>query len=245
MATGEVTHYIGGMLQSPARNSDGSLREQVVEHVRTQIISGQHEPDALYSVPSLAARLGVSTTPVREALLELARAGLIEPMRNRGFRVVEPTLTQLRNLFDMRDLLELHAAELVALKRKKDLAPLRVLAEAVGQAVDAGDIAGYLRTDRSFHQAFTAEADNELLTTSVMALRDNMRLYGITSEAGLERQRQSVAEHFQLIDLAEIGDAEGLKALLRHHIRSWQPIFTQALLEAKRERAPATALPRR
>ena len=66
------------MLQSPARNSDGSLREQVVEHVRTQIISGQHEPDALYSVPSLAERLGVSTTPVREALLELARAGLID-----------------------------------------------------------------------------------------------------------------------------------------------------------------------
>ena len=74
----------------------------------------------MYSVPNLAAALGVSTTPVREALLELARNGLIEPMRNRGFKVVAPTLSQLRNLFDMRELLEVYAVELVALKRRKE-----------------------------------------------------------------------------------------------------------------------------
>ncbi|WP_164135527.1 GntR family transcriptional regulator, partial [Stenotrophomonas maltophilia] len=63
---------------------------------------------------SLAASLGVSTTPVREALLELSRSGLVEPMRNRGFKVVEPTLQDLNNLFDMREVLELHAAVLVS-----------------------------------------------------------------------------------------------------------------------------------
>ena len=189
----------------------------------------------MYSVPSLATALGVSTTPVREALLELARSGLIEPLRNRGFKVVAPTLTQLRNLFDMRELLELFAAEQVALKRKKDLSGLRILADDIAKAVVSGSVPDYLETDRRFHHALTEEADNELLTETVMGLRDKMRLYGIGTEAGRERQRDSVAEHYQIVELAEIGDADGLKALLRHHIRSWQPIFTEALLRSTRD----------
>ncbi len=107
---------------------DGNLREQVLQQVRSEIISGHSVPGSMYSVPNLAATLGISTTPVREALLELARSGLIEPMRNRGFKVVAPTLSQLRNLFDMRELLEVYAVELVALKRRKDLSGLRHLA---------------------------------------------------------------------------------------------------------------------
>jgi DNA-binding GntR family transcriptional regulator len=217
------------------RQTDGNLREQVLQQVRSEIISGQSAPGAMYSVPSLASALGVSTTPVREALLELARNGLIEPLRNRGFKVVAPTLAQLRNLFDMRELVELYAAEIVALKRKKDLSQLRVLAADVAKAVEAGSVGGYLETDRRFHYALTEQADNELLTETVMGLRDKMRLYGIATDAGKERQRESVAEHFRIIQLAEIGDVNGLRDLLRHHIRSWEPIFTEALLQETRE----------
>jgi len=219
------------------RPMDGNLREQVLQHVRSEIISGQSAPGAMYSVPSLATSLGVSTTPVREALLELARGGLIEPMRNRGFKVVSPTLAQLRDLFDMRELLEVYAAETVALKRKKDLSGLKILADNVARAVESGSVADYLEADRHFHHALTEEADNELLTETVMALRDKMRLYGISTDAGVERQRDSVAEHYKIIEFSEIGDADGLRTLLKHHIRSWQPIFTEALLRATREQS--------
>lgn len=228
-----VTRYIGFM-SILDRPSDGNLREQVLQQVRSEIISGASGPGAMYSVPSLAAALGVSTTPVREALLELARSGLIEPLRNRGFKVVTPTLAQLRDLFDMRELLEVHAAETVALKRKKDLARARAMADEVARAVEAGDVADYLEADRRFHQAFVEATDNELLTESVMAFRDKMRLYGISSDQGLERQRESVAEHYRILDLAEVGDAAGLRTLMRHHIRSWEPIFTEALLAVSR-----------
>ena len=217
------------------RQSDSNLREQVLQQVRSEIISGRSIPGTMYSVPSLATNLGVSTTPVREALLELARSGLIEPLRNRGFKVVAPTLAQLRNLFDMRELLELYAAEMVALKRRKDLTEVRAFADAVAITVADDDVAAYLEADRRFHQALTEQADNELLTEMVMDLRSKMRLYGIASDAGRERQRESVQEHFRIIELAEIGDADGLRKLLRHHIRSWQPIFTEALLRATRE----------
>ena len=130
--------------------TDQNLREQVLQQVRAEIISGQSMPGSMYSVPTLAASLGVSTTPVREALLELTRSGLIEPMRNRGFKVIAPTLKELRNVFDLRELLELHAAAIVARKSKKNLKGLVGLADDIAHAVNTEDIKLYLEADRSF-----------------------------------------------------------------------------------------------
>jgi DNA-binding GntR family transcriptional regulator len=214
-----------------------NLREQVLQQVRSEIISGQAGPGKMYSVPTLASDLGVSTTPVREALLELARNGLIEPMRNRGFKVVEPTVEELRDLFDLRELLEVRAAEILAgtAKSKRKLGGLAALADGVRDAVAADDVPGYLAADRSFHRAFIAAAGNALLTEMAMGLRDKMRLYGISSRAGLERQAASVGEHYRLIELAQSGDAPGIKALLKQHIRTWEPIFIDALVKRARE----------
>jgi DNA-binding GntR family transcriptional regulator len=202
---------------------DNNLREKVLRQVRAEIISGHSAPGTMYSVPTLATSLGVSTTPVREALLELSRGGLVEPMRNRGFKVVEPTLTDLRNLFDMRELLELYAAEILALKRKKDLGDLRLLADEIAAAVQAESVEGYLETDRRFHLALTSSAENDLLTGTVMGLRDKMRLYGITSESGKQRQRDSVPEHYKIIELVEVGDVDGVIERIKRTLRIIAP----------------------
>ncbi len=91
-----------------------SLRDKVVQRVRSDIVSGRSAPGAMYSVPTLAEELGISTTPVREALLELGRSGLISPRRNRGFRVEAISLDDLNNLFAVRTLLERFAAVTLA-----------------------------------------------------------------------------------------------------------------------------------
>ncbi len=208
---------------------DPNLREQVVQQVRAEIISGQSPPGTMYSVPTLAESLGISTTPVREALLELSRTGLLEPMRNRGFKVVEPSETDLRNLFNLREVLELHAADVVARKPQKDLDALYRLADDIARAVREDDLRLYLEADRSYHRLLTAAADNPLLTEMVMGLRDKMRLYGIASRSGLARQQESVPEHYEIIDLAKAGDAPALAVLLRRHIRAWEPVFLEAL----------------
>lgn len=220
---------------------DPNLREQVLQRVRAEIISGQSVPGTMYSVPTLAASLGVSSTPVREALLELSRGGLVEPMRNRGFKVVEPSLSELRDLFDLREVLELHAAVLVAAHPPRDLASVRGWADAIAKAVETDDIELYLEADRNYHRDFIAAAGNALLTETVMGLRDKMRLYGIRSRAGLERQQASVPEHYRLIELALAGESAALTTLLRSHIRSWEPIFVDALSRAKDAREPLRA----
>jgi DNA-binding GntR family transcriptional regulator len=217
---------------------DQNLRELVVQHVRAEIISGQSAAGTMYSVPTLAEDLGVSTTPVREALLELARAGLIEPVRNRGFRVLESSLKELEELFEVRELLEVRAAELLARGLPKKLDGLDRLADDVKDAVKADDIRGYLEADRRFHHAFIAAAGNALLTEMAMAARDKMRLYGISSRAGLERQVASVAEHYKLIELAASGEVELIKALIKEHIRTWESVFVEALQRSGRRPLP-------
>jgi DNA-binding GntR family transcriptional regulator len=212
-----------------------SLREQVVQHVRAEIISGHCAPGTMYSVPGLAEDLGVSTTPVREALLELARNGLIEPVRNRGFKVLEPTLDELRELFEVRELLEVRAGELLALRKPETLDGLVKLADAVKKAVKEDDVTGYLEADRGFHHAFIAAAGNAFLTELAMTARDKMRLYGIASRAGRERQVASVAEHYKLIELVMAGNGKSIAALLKEHIRTWEPIFVEAIEKSGRK----------
>lgn len=212
-----------------------NLREQVVQQVRAEIISGYSLPGTMYSVPSLASSLGVSTTPVREALLELARAGLVEPMRNRGFKVASPTPAELENIFNLREVLEIYAVTLVARKPDVDLSSLYPVADKIRQAVEQEDIQLYLEADREFHRMLTDAAGNELLTDMVMSLRDKMRLYGINSRAGLERQAASVAEHFAILDLVGAGNVAGVAELLRQHILSWQPIFLEAMSRTQPE----------
>jgi DNA-binding GntR family transcriptional regulator len=218
-----------------------NLREQVVQQVRAEIISGQSGPGTMYSVPTLAASLGVSSTPVREALLELTRSGLIEPLRNRGFKVVEPTLMELRNLFDLREVLELHAASLVARKPKRELDGLYSWAKDIDRAVKSADVRLFIEADRTFHQLLTAAAENPRLTEMVMGLRDQMRLYGINSRAGLARQKESATEHFRIIELASAGKERALTNLLRQHIRAWEPIFVEALSQVVVFREPIAA----
>src|SRR4051794_31361244 len=108
-----------------------SLRDMVLRRVRADIVSGHAAPGTMYSVPTLAEELGVSTTPVREALLELSHSRLITPVRNRGFRVEATTLEDLRNGFALRELLERFAMERLAEARLTDTRTLRKLADDI------------------------------------------------------------------------------------------------------------------
>jgi DNA-binding GntR family transcriptional regulator len=220
---------------APERST--SLRDWVLQRLRSEIVSGHSIPGTMYSVPALANDLGVSTTPVREALLDLSRAGLLKPMRNRGFRVEATSLDDLDNLFALRDLLERYAMIAVAKRRITDTDDLRALADAIASAVKLNDVEAYIETDRAFHQALVARAENPLLTRLVMGLRDEMRLYGIDTPAGRERQIRSVDEHYQLIKLAEAGETEAIADLISRHILDWKSIFTAALGEQTGRRA--------
>ncbi len=213
------------------KKGTANLREQVLHRLRLDIVSGESGPGSVFSVPALSRSLGVSTTPVREALLQLTADGLLQPMRNRGFRVVDPSLVELRNLFEVRVQLETSAFVRLVRDGATNGRELAARADDIAAAVEIGDAMGYLAADRAFHRELLFQASNDVLAEIVMKLRDRMRLYGIRSPAGVARQQASVEEHYRIVDMA-LGriDADPVP-LMQHHIMTWEPIFSQAIIE--------------
>ena len=209
--------------------ADANLREKVVHQLRIEIVSGEMAPGTVCSVPSLARTLGISTTPIREALLQLTSDGLLQPMRNRGFRVVDPSLDELRDIFEVRMQLEVSALRKLVRMGARDLSELGAHADAIAESVETADVPRYLAADRAFHAELLALAGNEVLADIVLRLRDRMRLYGIRSPHGLARQKSSVPEHYRIIEIIRQGLEDEAEALMTSHIMAWEPIFTEAV----------------
>ncbi len=207
-----------------------SLRAQVGDAVRAALVTGRMTPGEVYSAPQLAERFGVSVTPVREALLELVRDGLLVAVRNRGFRVVDPDPAELDAVGEVRLMLEPQAAALAAQRpaplRAAAAEALREAARRVVEAAAAGDAAAHVQADRAFHAALLDLAGNPVLTETVLRLRDRSRLYG-AGETPRGTLEQAAAEHYELLDLVAAGDAprvrEAMTAHVRHVRREWSP----------------------
>src|SRR5690242_1442091 len=118
-----------------------SVRSQVLQALRGALVSGQMEPGQVYSAPALAARFGVSPTPVREAMLELAKEGLIDVVRNKGFRVRPLSDRELDEITEMRLLLEVPTSvRAAAAATPEDVARLRPMAQRLVKLAGAKDL---------------------------------------------------------------------------------------------------------
>ncbi|HWX63032.1 GntR family transcriptional regulator [Bradyrhizobium sp.] len=214
---------------APSLVSGPSLREQARQVIRGLIITGQMQADQLYSVPRLATDLGVSATPVREALLDLAREGLLEPVRNRGFRVVSLSSNELNDIFAIRVLLEVPSIADIA--RAGLSAPqkeqLHNLAAATKRAADAGNLIEFLEADRKFHVGLIATLGNKPLADLVDTLRDRVRLNGFKSGSSSGYIVQSANEHFQLLDCLAQRDETGAVAVMRRHLERSRSVWVE------------------
>lgn len=206
-----------GILDAISERS--SLRETIAEKLRSAIITGEMRPGQVYSAVALAQQLGVSATPVREAMLTLAQDGMVEVARNKGFRVIELTNGDLDQITYIRRLIEVPAiAEITAGPRHAEAAALRPGAEAIVAAAARGDLTEYLRADRELHLGLLRLLGNEILVQIVGDLRARARLYGLRGLMESGALAVSAAEHADLVDLVAEGNAEGARALMDHHI---------------------------
>ena len=196
-----------------------NLRDSVANALRAAVISGELEPGEVYSAPMLGARFGVSATPVREAMLDLVREGLVISLRNKGFRVTEMSDEDLDNLASLRQLIEPPTVrDVVPVIPAGDIPRLRALAEEIVVAAEAGDLIAYIEADRVFHVTLLAYSGNQKLVDVVSDLRSQTRLLGLTPLVESGRLVQSAAEHHELMDLVEARDGAGAEQLMRRHI---------------------------
>lgn len=206
-------------LHLPEVSGRVSLREQVAAALRTALISGQLQPGTTYSIPTLAEQLGVSATPVREAMLDFVQQGILTAVPNKGFRVVEMTDADLDALTEVRRMLEVPAVERASgALSDESVAHLRVIAEQVRDAAAAGDLVAYLEGDREFHLALLAGAGNPRLIDIVDALRTQSRLYGLGALAADGTLVASAQEHLELLEAVARADSTAAADLMGHHL---------------------------
>jgi DNA-binding GntR family transcriptional regulator len=197
-----------------------SVRGQVLDALRTALVDGDLVPGEVYSAPALGDGLGVSATPVREAMQQLAREGAVEVVPNRGFRVTERSARELAELAEVRALIEvpvvLRLARTVPVARWAELRPF---ADATAVAAAGGDRAHYAETDRAFHRAMLALGGNEQLVRVADDLHRRSQ-WPLPGGGPLSRRADLVAdaaEHMALLAALEAQDLTVVRALVREH----------------------------
>lgn len=196
-----------------------SLRETVTLALRAAVISGEMKPGEVYSAPTLGKRFGVSPTPVREAMLDLAKEGLVTSLPNKGFRVTEVSDEDLDEITALRLLIEPPMVRAVTgLIDEPGLARLRTLAASIVDFAVSGDLIQYTEADREFHIAILEYSGNRRLVALISELRSHTRLLGLAPLAAAGKLHETAMEHVELVDLIAAGRGAEAEALMTVHI---------------------------
>lgn len=226
-----------------------SLTEQVMEYVRDSTLNGELKTGEWYSVYQLSDRLGISRSPVRDALLRLEEAGLIQFTRNRGFQLVETHPEDIAEIFSLRLAIEPAAAYRAALQRTaEELEEADRILKAMATCVEENDEEMFFLHDRSLHELILRMGNSFRGAELVDRLRDHTRILG-PSTAETSRPLQVILEeHEPVLSAIRRGSAEIAKASMREHLQttgklllSQAIIRTQATLDTKSSSENAAA----
>jgi DNA-binding GntR family transcriptional regulator len=206
--------------------------ERTLAALRELILDGDLRPGTRLGEVELADRLGVSRTPVREALSRLAAEGLVQVVPNRGARVATWTVAELEGVFELRASLEPQLTGFaVARARQHDVDALDELAARmleVGTPGPRQDLDALVPLNRAFHDRLVALADHPALAAALAAAIHPpivLRNFHTYDEASL---RRSLAHHAEIVAAVRAGDAEWAKAVMTAHICNARAVMVRA-----------------
>ncbi|MEU7864104.1 GntR family transcriptional regulator [Nonomuraea sp. NPDC049141] len=197
--------------QARSMSSRGTVALEVIKHA---ILTGALQPGQALVETELAQQLGVSKTPVREALKTLAGAGLVTMSEYKGASVRQVDTALMESVYDLRLLLEPEALSRTV-QRGTDLTPA---AEALHRADEAADRADRSLANRDFHRALYAGCGNPLLVSTLDALRDQTALISAAAWVRVPTWESEAEEHRRILQAAQSGSAPEAAALLRDHM---------------------------
>ena len=192
------------------RSRPPTAQQFVLGEVRRAITTGELRPGAAIRQEALAERLEVSRVPLREALKTLEGEGLVTYRAHRGYRVVELSMADLREVYRLRELLEAEAVRAaVPLLDEAVFGRLEAAQAEVEQAAEEGAVAAMAAANRRFHFALFEAAAMPRLVRMIGTLWDSTDAYRSLYYAGDENRRHVVAEHRAALAALRAGDAEG------------------------------------
>ena len=197
----------------------GTRSNSIAKTLEEQIVTGAIPNGERLDEASLAQEFGVSRTPIREALQQLAITGLVERRPNRGVFVQNPDFARLLNMFEVMAELEAVCGRLAA-RRITDagLAELAAANEACRAALAAKDSDAYYRENEHFHRTIYAYSGNPILADETLRYARQLQVYRRMQLHLRGRMTQSMAEHEAVLNALIAGDGEAVAAALRGHV---------------------------
>ena len=193
--------------------------DRIRETLEQAILTGEFDDGARLDEVRLCTRFGVSRTPVREALHQLAASGLLDMKPRRGAFVRMPGFVEVVEMFEVMGELESMCGRLAAMRISD--AQLKAFSDAClkcEQAEEAGDSDAYYRENETFHQVLYDASGNGFLRSQALTLQKRLQPFRRLQLRVRGRIRQSLDEHRQILQAVEEGDGEAAARLLRQHV---------------------------
>ena len=206
-----------------------TLADQAYRELRSAIVSGELKPGSKLVVRPLEARLRLSPTPIKAALIALEREGFITAVPHHGFYVTEITAEDMQEIYELREALESIAARKAAESADREgLADrLTALLEEQLARVEAGDLFAYSDLDLDFHHTIWTAASNRRLLSAVENLVAQVRFGSGTSSRLEGRLPKALSEHVAIIAAIRAGNAPVAAEESRQHVRLAGEAFAQ------------------
>jgi DNA-binding GntR family transcriptional regulator len=193
--------------------------ERVYAYVKAAILDRVYPGNELLTEGELATAVGVSRTPVREALLRLEESGLVKLYPKKGALVLPVLAQEVNDVLEARELIETHAAAKVWPRRKQLAEKLVPLVQEMRAHRKAGDAKAFLVADRVFHEAIVGAAGNEILAKLYNSLRDRQVRMGVPGiEMQPARMDKSIIAHQEMIDALGGNSSKRFRELVIDHI---------------------------
>lgn len=208
---------------STRRPTRVALSDEVYEILLGKLVDGTVAADSVLNIDALARELGVSGTPVREALARLEATGLVQRVAHRGYRVAPLfTADELAQLMDARYVLEPALAELMTPRCTPEL--LATLSGSIDDLRDAprgatfAGFAAYWRADELFHQVIAQNCGNQFLLRAYQALGGQIQRFRLFEGLGVTDAEAAVAEHTAVLTAIGKSDATAARDAMAAHI---------------------------
>lgn len=229
-------------LPSPAAGARQS--DQAFERIKQEIILCRLAPGTRFSEAQLSAELGLNRAAARAALIRLADLGLVEPVARHGFLVTPISLQSVRDLFELRLMVEPQAAALAV--GRLDAATLTAINRAPQLARSSADRLAFVDANRAFHRAIARATGNRRLFQLLESIADEMQRlvqFGLFGPGGIDdddaEREVADGQHKALIDAFAAGDRAAAERIARAHIEHARDLVMRRLIEG---RGPAALL---
>jgi Transcriptional regulators len=228
-------------LQPIQLHSYKPLRELVFEAIREAILDGRLAPGERLMEAQLAEDLGVSRTPVREAIRQLELAGFVVMIPRRGAYVADISLKDVADVFEIRGALEALAASLAAERASdEEIEEMERLLVEIGKAVEERNVERMIELDTRFHDHLYRSSRNERLGQILSTLREQIQRFRTQTLSNPARMRVALDEHRALVEALAARDAEAAARAAAQHIESAENSLMQLNYEERQARAASS-----